>query len=74
MAIAEGYKANFATLIRAVRNEDVCLMECKDAITKEVVMVVAAVFEDEEGLIQTVPLAKLFEGNPYEQLIPPTIQ
>lgn len=73
MAIAEGYKANYKTLLRAVTNGDVCLMECKDATTNEPVMVVAAMYE-EDGQYVAVPLAKLFEGDPYQQLIPPAIQ
>lgn len=72
MAIAEGYKANFNTLLRAVKNGDTCLMECNDAVTGKPVMVVAAIYE-EDGEHVTVPLAKLFDGNPYEQLVPPTV-
>lgn len=70
MAIAEGYKANFQTLNRAFLNEQVCLMECTDKITKAKVNVICAVNEV-EGEYEMVPIAKLFDGNPYDELDPP---
>ena len=75
MAISKSYKDNFATLIKAVNNGDIVLMECNDAETGEPVITVAAIYLDKEkGEYCTVPLAKMFDGNPYEELIPPTIQ
>jgi len=70
MAIAEGYKANFHTLTRAFDNEQVCLMECTDKITKNKVMVICAI-QMVDGEYEMVPFAKLFDGNPYEELDPP---
>lgn len=77
--IAKGYKDNFETLCRAIRNGDVCLMECNDAVTGNPVMVVCAVqrYNDpslSEPQLQMMPLAKMFDGNPYEELIPPTVE
>ena len=75
MAIAKGYKANFETLLKAMANGDALLMECKDAKTGKPVVVVCACYQDDKTEeIVTVPLAKLFEGNPYEELIPPEIE
>jgi hypothetical protein len=71
--IAKGYKANFETLCRAIENGDVCLMECNDAVTGKPVMVVCAVQRDGDSF-EMMPLAKLFDGNPYEELIPPTME
>ena len=73
MAIAKGYKGNFHTLVRAARNSDLMLLECTDAQTGKPVMVVCAVYKDSEGMINTVPLAKMFDGNPFEELLPPNI-
>lgn len=84
--IEDGYKHNFGLLIQAVKNGDVCLVECKDVKTGIPVVTVCAVQtisseaagkdgdlrsrDDDE--LQVVPLAKLFDGDPYEELIPPT--
>jgi hypothetical protein len=71
--IAEGYKNNFKTLCRAIRSGDVCLMECTDAATGNPAVVVCAVQRDGDSF-EMVPFAKLFDGNPYEELLPPTTE
>lgn len=68
--ITKGYKANFETLQKAVRNGDVCLMECTLQATGKPVFVICAVHKDETDFVMT-PLAKLFDGNPYEEVLPP---
>lgn len=69
--IAEGYKTNFETIQRAAKNNDLALMECQDKSTGKPVMVICAVhFDGEEYNFS--PLAKMFDGNPYEELIPPS--
>lgn len=72
MAIPKGHKTNFETLQRASDNGDLALMECTDRETGEPVYVVCAVYRDEQGFYNTVPMARMFDGNPYEQLRPPT--
>jgi len=69
--IPEGYKNNFETLKRAADHGDLCLMECRSTATGEPVMVICAVnrVRDEYAF---VPIAKLFDGNPYEEVLPPT--
>jgi len=69
--IAPGYKANFQTLKRAAVNGDLALMECRDAKTDLPVMVVCAVQRLGDDF-QFVPVAKLFSGNPYEEVLPPS--
>lgn len=69
--IRPGYKTNLQTLQRAAKAGDLGLMECTDAKTGQVVIVVVARRRDPEGLINMVPLAKMFDGNPYEEVIPP---
>lgn len=66
----EGYKTNFQTLLEAVRNGDVLLMECQDKATGKLCAVVCAVSLI-DGYYETVPFARLFDGNPYEELNPP---
>lgn len=73
MAIAEGYKANFKTLVAAIKNNDVCIVECKDATTGHPVIAVCAVTRTEDEY-EMMPLAKLFDGNPYNELIPPMVE
>lgn len=73
MAIAKGYQANFETLKRAARDGALCIMECTDAKTgKPVITICAAGFDGKE--YQMTPLAKMFDGNPYEELLPPTLE
>ncbi len=74
MSIADGYKANFKTLLKAAENGDLALIECQDAATRVPVVVICAVFKDKDGMFNTVPLAKMFDGDPYEELIPPLLE
>lgn len=70
MAISEGYKHNFQMISLAGKNEDLCIMECTDKATgKPVIVLCAAQIEDE--MVEMIPLAKLFDGNPYEEVLPP---
>ncbi len=71
--IAKGYRDNFETLCRAIRNNDACIVECTDAVTGKPVMVICAV-EENGDIFEMKPFAKLFDGNPYEELIPPTME
>lgn len=72
MAIPKGHKANFETLQRACENGDLALMECVDKNTGAPVITICAVScEGEEGEFVFTPLARMFDGNPYEQLVPP---
>jgi hypothetical protein len=69
--IADGYKKNFKTLLEAVGLNDVCLLECTDAATGKPVMAICALNRTDEGEVMFVPIAKMFDGNPYEELMPP---
>lgn len=71
MAIPEGYKKNLETLITASNDGAVCLMECTDKLTGKTVIAVCAAWQDEDGLYNFAPIAKMFDGNPYEELNPP---
>jgi hypothetical protein len=68
--ITKGYRANFETLKKAFKNKAVALMECTDAVTGKPVIAICAV-NTVNGEYEFSPLAKMFDGNPYEELNPP---
>lgn len=72
--IGEGHRANFETLKRAILQGDACILECRDKKTGEDVPVICAVqySGDDREPYEFVPLAKLFNENPYEEMEPPT--
>lgn len=73
MSISKTYRNNFETLLRAAANKDLALMECHDAKTRRPVYTVCAMQREKNGDVSAVPLAKLFDGNPYEELLPPQL-
>jgi hypothetical protein len=74
MTIAKGYQKNLSTLARAIINGDAGLMECTDVETgKPVVIICAFEHNPDTEEVTTIPLAKMFDGNPYDQLIPPNL-
>jgi len=77
--ITEGYQTNFQTLVEAIKDGNVCLVECKEAATGDPVMVICAINKYNDLSVfqpqyEMVPLAKLFNGNPYKELMPPEIE
>jgi Family of unknown function (DUF6117) len=70
MAIPKGYRANFATLLRAAADRNLALLECTDAQTGVPRYVIAAVGRDGEAYVMT-PFGHLHDGNPYEAYVPP---
>ena len=71
MAIPGGHKTNLETIIRAAKNGDLCLMECTDTKTGDTVITLCAAQRD-GGEVVVTPLAKMFTGNPFEELDPPS--
>ena len=71
-ALLSGHKTNFDTLCRAVRNGDAAIVDCQHRETGESVAVVCAVNADHE--YELIPLAMLFDGDPYELLNPPSAE
>jgi len=69
--IPKGHKNNFETLKQAAANGDLALMECHCSATGNPVMVLCAVNRCQDEFV-FVPVAKLFDGNPYEEVIPAT--
>ena len=72
-ALAPGHVANFNNLKRAAINHDLALMQCTDAKTGDAVATICMVNRDAEGNVEFAPVAKLFNSNPYEELLPPSI-
>jgi hypothetical protein len=70
MAIPEGHKQNFQTILDATHHNDLTLMECTDKATGQTVYTVCAVYIEDNQYV-FVPLAKMFDGDPYEELNPP---
>ncbi len=68
--IPKPYRENFDTLSRAFDEIDACLLECNDLATGKPAYVICAVSRRGQEF-ELVPFARLFDGNPYEQLSPP---
>lgn len=73
-ALAPGHTANFNNLLRAARNRDLALVSCTDAKTGEPVAAICMVNIDPDGTVDMVPVARMFNTNPYEELLPPNIE
>ena len=71
MALLPGHKQNFETLRQAFLNGDVALMECQLTATGSPVAVLCAANRTDDGGAEFVPFGMLFDGNPYEAVIPP---
>lgn len=71
MALKKGDSANFNTMLKAATNGALCLMECTDKATGRYVAVICAVNRPDGDDYEMVPIARLFGGNPYDELDPP---
>ena len=65
------HRHDFDTMVAAARNGDLALVECTDAKTGEVVIAVCIMVDHSDGSTDIMPVAKLFSGSPYDELIPP---
>ena len=68
--IPDYIRANFQTLMRAVENGDLALMECADVESGAPRYVICAVGRN-GGEYFFTPLGHLAEGKPYEAYHPP---
>ena len=71
MPISVGDKANFETLLEAVLDGDVALLECQLVITGQPATVICALNREPNQSLAFVPIAQLFAGDPYSLLHPP---
>ena len=72
MSLLPGHRTNFDTLRQAALNNDLALMDCRHRDTGEPIAVLCAANRLPRGEIGFVPLAMLFNDNPYDFLVPPT--
>ena len=70
MGLSKKAKAIFDEIKEAAKNDCLCLMECEEIGTKKKVPVICS-HCTENGVHHFQPLAKLFAGNPYNQVAPP---
>jgi hypothetical protein len=70
MKISKHTKANFHTLQKACKTGRLAVLDCQDAKTGESIPVIVALNGNGQEY-ELVPLAKMFVGNPYEELKPP---
>lgn len=64
------HKTNFNTLLKAAAAGKLVLIDAVDVKTGEPVAVIAASNDPVDGKVQLAPLAKLFDGNAYEEVVP----
>ncbi len=72
MALQPGHRLNFDTLLRAAREQDLALVECQNQETGEMLPVICAVNPTDDGENLLIPLAQMFNVNPYDFLTPPS--
>ncbi len=71
MAFLPGHKPNFETLVQAAKDGRLALLDTKLTATGESVAVICAVNTHPNEEIEMIPLATLFNDNPYDLLEPP---
>lgn len=60
----------FDNVCAAAHERELCLTECTDRRTGKKVNVIRAA-TTEDGVVRLRPLARLFSGNPYNEVVPP---
>jgi hypothetical protein len=73
MALNPVYKQWLNTIIRAAKDNNLCLMECKEVETGKMRAVLCAVAFNGKDYVMT-PFGHLCEGNPYEAYITPMME
>ena len=71
MSIPAGHTKNFDTMVKAAKNGDLALLECIDVKTGAPVYTIVMMNPGPGGSVDMAPVAKMFDGNPYEELVPP---
>lgn len=69
--IEEHIQYNFEQLQRAAKNKDMAIVECTEKVTGKVAVLLCAIFIDKEGAYNMIPYARMLEGDPYEDYLPP---
>jgi hypothetical protein len=71
MALRDGDKMNFATLQKVFANGDSCIIEAQTVGGNYVAVICARTCNDEDGTILLIPFARMFEGDPFEEVVMP---
>lgn len=69
--IPDGYRHNFNQLLRAARNNDLALVETTRKRNGKPVFVVCAITTKDDGSVFMIPMAMMFDGDPFAMLNPP---
>lgn len=72
--LKKGDIANFQNMVMAAKTGQLALMECTDAKTGEYVATICYVGRLEDGGFDFAPVARMFDGNPFEAVNPPAIE
>jgi hypothetical protein len=70
MALRDGDKMNFATLLKVFANGDACIIEA-ETLGGNTVAVICAATKAEDGSVILQPFARMFEGDPLEEVVMP---
>jgi hypothetical protein len=70
MAISNKDKAAFECIKAGVEDGNLCLVECTEKETGKEITAVCGAIEIGDGSVMFIPVAKLFEGNPFEEIVP----
>ncbi len=73
MALRTGDSKNFDTLLEAAADGNLALLECTDNDGNYVAAIVM-MNHHPDGDVEMVPVARMFDGNPYEQVNPPILE
>lgn len=71
--LSPAHRANFNTMQRAAKAGDLALVSCTDAKTGDPVAAICIVQYDKHGNVDLTPVARMFNTNPYEELLPPEL-
>jgi hypothetical protein len=71
MPLPPGHRANFETLLLAAKSGDLALLDCRERTTGTPLPVLCAANRYGDDSVEFVPLAMLFNDNPYEVIDPP---
>jgi hypothetical protein len=72
---AQAHVDTLQTILAAAKNDDLAVTECRDRTTGASVLVLVAISSvpGDVEQIRVIPLARFFDGDPYEQLEPPNL-
>lgn len=65
--ITKRARAQFAMLVEAAQHQSLCVLECANITTGKPEFVLCAHYV-ENGVVEYKPLAKLFKGNPHNEV------